>query len=123
MVADQILRLGEQTTQIGSIANLVKDLATQTNMLALNAAVEAARAGDHGKGFAVVASEVRKLADQSKKSAEEAAALIAEVQKATNSTIMVTEESTTYGRRGRGDHREDDRGLRDRFPPARTALP
>ncbi len=94
MVADQILRLGEQTSQIGSIANLVKDLASQTNMLALNAAVEAARAGDHGKGFAVVASEVRKLADQSKKSAEEAAALIADIQKATNSTIMVTEEST-----------------------------
>jgi len=71
-VADQILRLGEQTGQIGNIANVVKDLAGQTNMLALNAAVEAARAGEQGKGFAVVASEVRKLADQSKKSAEEA---------------------------------------------------
>ncbi|MCX5894092.1 MAG: CHASE3 domain-containing protein, partial [Deltaproteobacteria bacterium] len=53
VVANQILRLGEQTSQIGAIANLVKDLATQTNMLALNAAVEAARAGEHGKGFAV----------------------------------------------------------------------
>jgi methyl-accepting chemotaxis protein len=59
-----------------------------------SAAVEAARAGEHGKGFAVVASEVRKLADQSKKSAEDAGALIADIQKATNSTIMVTEEST-----------------------------
>jgi methyl-accepting chemotaxis protein len=94
VVADQVLRLGEQTSQIGTITNLVKDLATQTNMLALNAAVEAARAGEHGKGFAVVASEVRKLADQSKKSAEEAGALIADIQKSTNSTIMVTEEST-----------------------------
>lgn len=94
VVADQILQLGEQTSQIGIIANLVKDLATQTNMLALNAAVEAARAGEHGKGFAVVASEVRRLADQSKKSAEEATVIISEIQKATNSTIMVTEEST-----------------------------
>ncbi len=91
-VAEKILKLGEQTAQVGSIANLVKDIAGQTNMLALNAAVEAARAGEHGKGFAVVASEVRKLADQSKKSAEQASILIAEIQKATNSTIMKTEE-------------------------------
>jgi len=94
VVAEQVLQLSEQTNQIGAIANLVKDLATQTNMLALNAAVEAARAGEHGKGFAVVAGEVRKLADQSKKSAEEANVIILDIQKATNSTIMITEEST-----------------------------
>lgn len=94
VVAEQVLQLGEQTNQIGAIANLVKDLATQTNMLALNAAVEAARAGEQGKGFAVVAGEVRKLADQSKKSAEEASVIISDIQKATNSTIMITEEST-----------------------------
>ena len=93
-MADQILHLGEQTGQIGSIATLVKDLGGQINMLALNAAVEAARAGEHGKGFAVVASEVRKLADQSKKSAEQASALVADIQKATNSSIMMTEEGT-----------------------------
>jgi CHASE3 domain sensor protein len=93
-MADQILHLGEQTEQIGSIATLVKDLAAQINMLALNAAVEAARAGEHGKGFAVVASEVRKLADQSKTSAETATALVADIQKATNSSIMMTEESS-----------------------------
>jgi len=93
-MADQILRLGEQTGQIGTIATLVKDLSGQINMLALNAAVEAARAGEHGKGFAVVASEVRKLADQSKKSAEQASALVADIQKATNSSIMMTEEGT-----------------------------
>jgi methyl-accepting chemotaxis protein len=93
-VADQILRLSEQTGQIGNIATVVKDLAAQTNMPALNAAVEATRAGEHGKGFAVVASEVRKLADQSKKSAEEAYRIVSEIQKAGNSTIMVTEEGT-----------------------------
>jgi methyl-accepting chemotaxis protein len=91
-VAEQILRLSEQAAQIGGIAKVVGELAGETNMLALNAAVEAARAGEHGKGFAVVAAEVRKLADQSKKSAERANALVAEIQKATNSAVMVTEE-------------------------------
>jgi len=93
-MADQILRLGEQTGQIGTIAVLVKDLSGEINMLALNAAVEAARAGEHGKGFAVVAGEVRKLAGQSKKSAEQATTLVADIQKATNSSIMMTEEGT-----------------------------
>lgn len=51
--------------------NIINDIAFQTNILALNAAVEAARAGEHGKGFAVVAAEVRKLAENSKKAANE----------------------------------------------------
>lgn len=93
-MADQILHLGEQTGQIGSTATVLKDLAGQINMLALNAAVEAARAGEHGKGFAVVASEIRKLADESKKSAEQTAVLVTDIQKATNSSIMMTEEGT-----------------------------
>ncbi|BBI99096.1 hypothetical protein FGKAn22_07890 [Ferrigenium kumadai] len=93
-VAEQILRLSEQAEQIGSIAKVVGELASETNMLALNAAVEAARAGEHGKGFAVVATEIRKLADQSKKSAERTNALVEEVQKATNSAVMATEEGS-----------------------------
>lgn len=93
-IADQILKLSEQTSQIGSITGLVSDLANQTNLLALNAAVEAARAGEHGKGFAVVASEIRKLADQSKKSADKINTLVFDIQKATNSTVMATEEGT-----------------------------
>ncbi len=93
-VAEQILQLSEQAGQIGIIAKVVGDLASETNMLALNAAVEAARAGEQGKGFAVVASEVRKLADQSKKSAERANALVADIQKATNSAVMVAEEGS-----------------------------
>ncbi len=93
-VAQQILRLSEQAGQIGDIAKVVGELAGETNMLALNAAVEAARAGEQGKGFAVVAAEVRKLADQSKKSAQQANALVAEIQKATNSAVMMTEEGS-----------------------------
>lgn len=93
-IADQILRLSEQTNQIGNISNLVSDLANQTNMLALNAAVEAVRAGEHGKGFAVVSSEIRKLADQSRQSADKINALVADIQNAINSTVMATDEGT-----------------------------
>lgn len=93
-IADQILRLSEQTSQIGNISGLVSNLANQTNMLALNAAVEAVRAGEHGKGFAVVSSEIRKLADQSKKSAEKINGLVNDIQTAINSTVMVTDEGT-----------------------------
>jgi methyl-accepting chemotaxis protein len=93
-VAEQILRLSEQAGQIGGIATVVGELAGESNMLALNAAVEAARAGEHGKGFAVVAAEVRKLAEQSKKSAERTNLLVVDIQKAINSAVMVTEESS-----------------------------
>jgi len=93
-IADQILRLSEQTNQIGNISSLVSDLANQTNMLALNAAVEAVRAGEHGKGFAVVSSEIRKLADQSRQSADKINALVADIQNAINATVMATDEGT-----------------------------
>ncbi len=93
-IAEQILRLSEQTSQIGSISGLVSDLANQTNMLALNAAVEAVRAGEHGKGFSVVAAEIRKLADESKKSAERIGALVTDIQNAINATVMATDEGT-----------------------------
>ncbi|MBO0349763.1 chemotaxis protein [Phormidium pseudopriestleyi FRX01] len=93
-IAEQILRLSEQTSQIRNISGLVSDLATQTNMLALNAAVEAVRAGEHGKGFAVVASEIRKLADQSQKSTEKINGLVSDIQSAINSTVIVTDEGS-----------------------------
>lgn len=94
IIAELILELSEHTQQIGSIIGVVEDITEQTNMLALNAAVEAARAGEHGKGFAVVASEIRKLADESKQATAKITALIYDIQQATNSTVMATEEGT-----------------------------
>lgn len=93
-IAQQILVLSEKTGQIRDIANLVSDFANETKMLAMNAAVEAVRAGEHGKGFAVLAMETRKLADESKRSAGKINALVSEVQKANNSTVMATEEGS-----------------------------
>lgn len=93
-IGGQILHLSDQTGQIGKIASMVTEISGQINMLALNAAVEAVRAGEQGKGFAVIAQEVRKLADQAKKSAEQANVIVTEIQKATNSAVMVTEEGT-----------------------------
>ncbi|MBF0294678.1 MAG: methyl-accepting chemotaxis protein [Magnetococcales bacterium] len=93
-IAQQILRLSEQTGQIRDITGLVSDFANETKMLAMNAAVEAVRAGEHGKGFSVLAVETRKLADESKRSAGRINGLVGEIQKATNATVMATEEGS-----------------------------
>ncbi|MBW4682676.1 MAG: MCP four helix bundle domain-containing protein [Microcoleus vaginatus WJT46-NPBG5] len=93
-IAASITRLSDQANQIRSISGTVSDLGSKTNMLALNAAVEAVRAGEHGKGFAVVAAEIRKLADESQKSAEKINGLVKDIQVAINSTVIVTEEGT-----------------------------
>jgi methyl-accepting chemotaxis protein len=93
-IAENILALSEQTQQIGEIIATVNEIAAQSNMLALNASVEAARAGEHGKGFAVVAVEVRNLAEQSKQATAQVKAILSEIQKATNATVMATEEGT-----------------------------
>jgi methyl-accepting chemotaxis protein len=99
-IAEKIMRLSEQTAQIATVSDLVADIANQTNMLSLNAAVEAARAGEQGKGFTVVAGEVRKLAEQSKKSADKINTLVAEIQSSINSTVMVTDEGTKTAQAG-----------------------
>lgn len=92
--ASVVKNLGNHSVEIGNIIGLITDIAEQTNLLALNAAIEAARAGDHGRGFAVVADEVKKLADQSKQSAEQIASLISEIQQDTNRAVTVMDTGT-----------------------------
>ncbi len=99
-IAENILALSEQTQQIRGIIETVGDIAAQSNLLALNAAVEAARAGEGGRGFAVVAAEVRSLAEQSRQATVQVKEIIAQIQKATNSTVMATEEGTKGVERG-----------------------
>lgn len=93
-IADNILVLSEHTQQIGEIIATVNALADQSRMLALNASVEAARAGEEGKGFAVVAMEVRNLADQNRDATVQVREILGEIQRATNSAVMVTEEGS-----------------------------
>lgn len=93
-IAERILALSEQTQQIGEIIATVNDIAEQSKLLALNASIEAAKAGEHGKGFAVVSMEIRNLAEQSKQATVQVRKILGEIQKATNSAVIVTEEGS-----------------------------
>ncbi len=92
IIAELIIELTDYIKQIGATVSVVNNISEQTNMLALNAAVEAARAGEYGKGFAVVAGEIRKLADESKQATNKITSLVSEIEHATSSTIIATEE-------------------------------
>jgi methyl-accepting chemotaxis protein len=83
-----VASLETSSKEIGSILNVIKEVAEQTNLLALNAAIEAARAGEHGRGFAVVADEVRSLANRTQQSAEQ-------IQQMVNTLQQNTREATT----------------------------
>jgi PAS domain S-box-containing protein len=99
-IAENILALSERTQQIGEIIDTVNNLAEQSKLLALNASIEAARAGEEGRGFAVVAMEVRQLAEQSREATARVRAILSEIQQATNTAVMVTEEGSKGAERG-----------------------
>jgi methyl-accepting chemotaxis protein len=90
-VVSHMLELGTKSQQIGTVLDIVAELAEQTNILAINAAIEAAGAGDAGKRFAVVADEIRKLADRVSGSTKEIRGLIDDIRSSINSTVMTTE--------------------------------
>ncbi len=93
-IAQTVVRLSEQSQSIGGIIASVTDLADQSNLLAVNAAIEAAKAGEQGRGFAVVAQEIRSLAEQSKQATAQVRAILNDVQRATNNTVLATEQGS-----------------------------
>ena len=93
--AVEVIRLlASQSSEIGSVLEVIRSIAEQTNLLALNAAIEAARAGEQGRGFAVVADEVRLLAQRTQKSTAEIQVMIEGLQKHSEAAVDVIGSSS-----------------------------
>ncbi|MFK0088095.1 methyl-accepting chemotaxis protein [Pseudomonas sp. NPDC090755] len=93
-----IQALANQSTKIGSVLEVIRSIAEQTNLLALNAAIEAARAGEQGRGFAVVADEVRLLAQRTQQSTAEIQTMIEHLQGQSEAAVKAIDASSEASR-------------------------
>ncbi len=91
--AQRIQALVQRSQEIGSITQVIKEIADQTNLLALNAAIEAARAGEQGRGFAVVADEVRKLAERTTQATARISDMVRTTQDDTDNAVRAMQEA------------------------------
>lgn len=91
VIVGHMLELGKRSQQVGTVLDIVAELAEQTNILAINATIEAAGAGETGRRFGVVADEIRKLADRVAASTKEIRGMVEDVRSAVNTTVMATE--------------------------------
>lgn len=95
-VAEDVSDLNKRTQAIENIISTIQGISEQTNLLALNASIEAARAGEAGRGFSVVADEIRKLAEQSSRSAQEINSIIAGIVQIVNGTNLRVRETQNH---------------------------
>ncbi|MBD3669223.1 MAG: ammonium transporter [Gammaproteobacteria bacterium] len=98
--SDVYRSLEENSKQIGSILDVIQNIAEKTNLLALNAAIEAARAGEQGRGFAVVAEEVRTLATSTQQSVEQIGRIITNLQDGAHDAVAVMQNSREMAQQG-----------------------
>ncbi len=99
-ISETINRLEKRSEEIGSIVNVIDEVAGQTSLLSLNAAILAAQAGEHGKSFTVVADEIKRLAERTSASTKEISGLITAVQTETRSSVEIADKGIKTVDRG-----------------------